>query len=439
VGKISKLSKVVDWRLCVGCGACAYVCPSQAVRLHDFLEEGIRPIVDEQHCSSCQDCLKVCPGVESDFRPDVSAQRALDQPTMPLRTFEKEWGPVLEIWEGFATDPEIRFKGSSGGLLTALAAYCVEKGAMHGVLHIGQDPQDPLRNRTRLSRSRDEILAACGSRYAPASVCDRLAEVESAPSPCAVIGKPSEIVAVRKAERLRPELAKKVGVTFSFFCAESPSTAGTLALLQQMGFKPDSIENLRYRGHGWPGHFAPTQKGESEPTRKLTYFESWAFLQRFRPWAAQMWPDGTGELADISCGDPWYEKVDGENPGFSLVVVRTPRGRALLQAAIAAGYVQLKRADEWKLARSQDNLLRKKGAIWGRLWVLKLLGVPTTSYPGFHLWHCWKGLPWREKLRSTVGTLRRVLSRKLYRPLVLGQKTAASSEAADIVPVGRIE
>jgi hypothetical protein len=52
--------------------------------------------------------------------------------------------------------------------LTALGAYCVAALGMHGVLHIAQDPDDPIRNRTRLSRTREELLAATGSRYSPA-------------------------------------------------------------------------------------------------------------------------------------------------------------------------------------------------------------------------------------------------------------------------------
>jgi coenzyme F420 hydrogenase subunit beta len=326
---------------------------------------------------------------------------------------------VLGTWEGHATDPEIRFRGSSGGALTALGAYCVEVLGMHGVLHIGQDPDDPIRNRTRLSRTRAELLAATGSRYSPASVCNGLGLVEAAPAPCVVIGRPSEIAAVRNACKLRPALAPKVGVTLSFFCAESPSTRGTVALLDKLGIERESVRGLRYRGLGWPGHFAPTVSGDSEPCPKLTYRESWAFLQAYRPWSVQLWPDGTGELADISCGDPWYEEPDGKNPGFSLVVARTERGREIIEGAIAKGYLTLTLAENWKLVKSQSGLVGKKGSVWGRRLALRLLGLPVTRLAGLHLWHCWRQLSFDEKLRSTLGTIRRILDRKLYRPMKL--------------------
>lgn len=424
MSRIQKLTDVVDWRLCLGCGACAYICP-QHVQLVDYVTEGIRPVVQAADCGDCRQCLDVCPAVQSDFQPS-----ARETGETPADAFTKEWGPVVALWEGHATDPEIRFKGSSGGALTALSAYCVEKLGMHGVLHVAQDPDDPIRNRTRLSRSRGELLAATGSRYSPASVCNGLGLVEAAPAPCAVIGKPAEIAAVRNASRLRPDLAQKVGVTMSFFCAESPATGGTTALLEKMGVDPATVRDLRYRGHGWPGHFAPTRKGESEPCGKMTYRESWAFLQAHRPWSVQLWPDGSGELADISCGDPWYEAPDGINPGSSLVVARTERGRAIITGAIAAGYLSLTPAEKWKLARSQPGLLSKKGAVWGRRLALRLFGLPITRLEGLDLRYCWKPLGLEEKLRATFGTVRRILARGIYRRARLDTVGAVPVKAA---------
>ena len=382
----------------------------------DFASEGIRPILAEGDCAGCHECVDVCPAVRTDF----SANKATDGSSDFVSSgFQNDWGPILEIWEGHAVDESIRFKGSSGGALTALSAYCIERHGMYGVLHTAQDPDDPIRNLSRISCTREELKAAAGSRYSPASVCDGLDRVEQAPGPCVIIGKPVEIAGVNNARRMRPMLHARIGVTLSFFCAESPSTGGTVALLNKMGISSESVSDLRYRGDGWPGHFAPTQRGKSEPAARITYRESWAFLQSYRPWSVHLWPDGAGELADISCGDPWYEEPDGKNPGFSLVVVRTEQGRQIVRGAIAAGYLNLKPAEPWKLAKSQKNLLGKKAAVWGRLLAMRMCGLPVPKFVGTNLFSCWIKLPQTEKLRSTLGTLRRILKRKLYKPLEL--------------------
>jgi coenzyme F420 hydrogenase subunit beta len=145
--------------------------------------------------------------------------------------------------------------------------------------------------------------------------------------------------------------------------------------------------------------------------------ESWGFLQRYRPYRCHLCPDGTGEFADLACGDPWYREIPENEPGHSLVVVRTERGRRILRAAIEAGYVHLKRVDLNALADSQINLLGKRKAIFGRLLAMRLFGLPVPTLVGFSLFENWRKLPLKEKLRSTVGTARRIITRRYYRKL----------------------
>ncbi len=337
---------------------------------------------------------------------------------------------MLEVWEGHATDPETRFQGSSGGALTALARYAIEKGGMHGVLHVAADPDQPLRNRTVMSRSYGELLANTGSRYAPASVCDGLDQIEEAPGPCMFIGQPSEVAALRKTLPLRPELESNLAVALSFFCAGSPSTNGTEELLKIKGINPNQVEKLRYRGRGWPGMFAVWLKGSKEATLEMTYKDSWAFVQAFRPWSVHIWPDGCGEQADVSCGDPWYREVKPGELGSSLVVVRTSRGRALVHEAMAAGYLDLKPGTLAMVVDSQRNLLTKKGAVWGRLLAMRMMGLPVPRHHGMRLFPLWLRLSIKEKLRSTVGTIRRIVTRGYLRP-DSGLRPSAAHEKAE--------
>jgi coenzyme F420 hydrogenase subunit beta len=131
------------------------------VRLVDFVAEGIRRVGERNDCGNCQQCLDVCPAVQTDLQ-------TASLPIQKQDALTKGWGRIRAIWEGHANVPEIRFKGASGGVLTAMSAYYVEKLGMHGVLHIAQNPDDSVRNRTHLSRSREDLLAATGSRYSPA-------------------------------------------------------------------------------------------------------------------------------------------------------------------------------------------------------------------------------------------------------------------------------
>jgi len=417
----STIDDVVASRMCIGCGACVQVCPEKKIDFFNVLNEGLRPKARDHKCGECDLCVQSCPMVSIVFPPRI--QTNVFAPELP----PEQWGNIIGIYEGHASDSELRYQGSSGGVLSALGLYALEKGGMDGVLHISADANAPLFNRTRLSTNRIEVLEGAGSRYAPASICNRLDLLAQCQGTAAVVGKPSDIAALRKLQDHDPSLTAKVGITLSFFCAETPASTGSLELLNKLGVDPASVVELRYRGRGWPGHYSVVQKGASEPRDLLTYKDSWAFLQKFRPWGVQFWPDGTGEFADIVAGDAWYRTPDGKNAGSSIVVSRTSRGEAFLRAAIDAGYVQLEASEPWKLSASQRGLISKKGAVWGRIAGSRMLGLAAPRFIGASLFACWRVLPLAERIRSVAGTVRRIVGRRLYMKHSLDTSTARIS------------
>ena len=134
----------------------------------------------------------------------------------------------------------------------------------------------------------------------------------------------------------------------------SRSLAGTVEMLRVMGVpRVEDVVDVRYRGNGWPGHATATLRDGS--TRTLTYDESWGrILQRHRPWRCHVCADHTGEFADIAVGDPWYRVPQPDDPGRSLVLARTERGRALVAAALEAGALVLDRVGPEILAATLE-------------------------------------------------------------------------------------
>lgn len=410
--RFTDVSDVVKWRLCLGCGACEYACPEKKIKLINFIDQGIRPVVlPTGDCSGCSDCVTVCPGVGVSHDPMMKTAEGV------INMLTEGWGPVLEIWEGHATDKVIRFDGSSGGLASALALYCIENEGMRGVVHVGNDSEEQYKNKSTFSRTRDDILATTGSRYSPASPCDLFQAIEDAEGACVFIGKPCDLEGLRKTQSIRPGLSKNIGVAIGIFCAGTPSTQGTVDLLAKYGISHEDVEELRYRGRGWPGSFSVRLKSDSEWLELATYEEAWDFLQAYRPYRCHVCPDGTSEFADISCGDPWYRSIDADEPGKSLVLVRSEKGREIVKGAIKAGYIQLTPVEPEILERSQKELLRKRGAIWGRVTTMKTLGIPAPHFQGFSLLQNWLKLSGGQKIRSILGTAKRIITRNYFRSL----------------------
>lgn len=414
---MATVHQVAQRQLCTGCGVCAYLAPDE-IRMVDVLDHGRRPLpvlpTAPGAGGGAAAAVRCCPGVGV---AHPSSEAGPDE----IGSLRRMWGPVRALWEGYAADPEIRFAGSSGGVTTALAAFCVERLGMAGALHIGARADVPYLNQPQFSRSRTELLAAAGSRYAPASPCERLDLIEHADAPAVFIGKPCDVAATRMAAQVRPRLAERLGLTIAFFCAGTPSTRGTLEMLARLGVPADETTGVRYRGLGWPGRARARRAGDPPGAdRSLSYQQSWGeILQRHRQWRCHLCADHTGELADVAVGDPWYRPT-GDDPGQSLVLARTERGQQVVEAAIRAGVLVLTPAGPELLTASQPNLARARGSVWGRVWTLRATGQAAPRFrhlPMAGAW--WRELTPAEKLRSTLGTLRRLVRRRLWRPVPL--------------------
>ncbi|MPY93955.1 MAG: coenzyme F420 hydrogenase [Acidimicrobiia bacterium] len=416
---MATITDVAERHLCTGCGACAYVQPDD-ITMVDDLDAGRRPLVREGTTSSR--ALAACPGAELEHPPT--------HPPGAIEELLGAWGPVLGVWEGHALDPEVRRSASSGGIASALALHCMEAEAMHGVLHIRQRADAALLNETTLSTTREELLAATGSRYAPASPCDGLQMVVDAPGECVMIGKPCDVAATRRVRDADPALDAKLGFTIAMFCAGTPSTRGTMELVRRLGLELGDVRSVRYRGNGWPGDFVVVAgDGEHEQVRSLSYAESWNFLQRYRQWRCSLCADHTGEFADVAVGDPWYRETTPDQLGSSLILARSPRGRDVLLRAAEAGAIQLRPLAPSRLVDAQPNLLATRGAVWGRVLVSRAGGVVPPRYrriPTFGTW--WSHLPPKAKVRSLTGTARRLVSKRLYRRRPVVAATVRSGE-----------
>lgn len=364
------VGRVVAEGNCSGCGMCAHLDSGLEMELDAAgFSRPVRARDTAIDDSVVRDFEAACPGVT------VSAQRpegAIRHPTM---------GPVVQAWRAWANDPEFRFAGSSGGTLSALAAWLTTSGREHRVIGAAQNEREPRRTVSVSIMSREEALAAAGSRYAPVSTAASFDEGS------AFCGKPCEASAVRALSAARGEEAP---LLLSFFCAGTPSQHATEELIESLGIAAGTrLESLRYRGNGWPGEFIATSA--TGDTVSTSYEESWGkHLGRAVQWRCKVCADGVGESADVTAADQWQADESGyptflEGAGTSALIARTRRGQQLVLDAVEAGVLTVEPMDIAELAAVQPLQRDRRETLAARLAGTRLAGGRVPQYRGFGL------------------------------------------------------
>lgn len=394
-----RIDAVVRAGLCVGCGACTSAGVVGAPAHMALSPAGFLRPVFKAPLTEAEDAraAALCPAVRLELEPQA-----------PLHP---EWGPLLAVRTGWALDADVRFRGSSGGVLSALMIHLLESGQVQFVAHVAASAHDPLRSERRISRNRAEVLTGAGSRYAPAAAAVALETLFASGERFAFVGKPCDVAALRAYVRQRPQLQPQLALAASFMCAGVPSQHGTNEVLAALGSVADEVVHFQYRGNGWPGYATARTRDGNEA--RMDYNRSWGQLLGPRlQLRCKLCPDGTGEFADLVCADAWYGK-DGypdfdEQDGRSLLITRTPRGESLVLAAMAAQAVVAQAAEADDISGMQPYQVTRKRVVLGR-WLA--VGLRTGVWPRFRGLHLRAAL-WRggvmPALRNAWGTFKRV-------------------------------
>ena len=386
--------------LCSGCGLCQSISAGEIVINIDS-NGYIRPTLVNS----------VSPEVEARL-DDICPGRHIEHDPSELNNYYHIlWGPLLHTREGYATDQEIRFRGSSGGVISALAIYLLQSNKVDYVLHTIASVSNPLLNSLHISRSYTDVLAASGSRYSPSAPLIDFENYLAGPEKFAFIGRPCDVAALKNYARFDKRIREKVCYTISFMCAGIPSIKGTIALLKQFGLAESSIRSVRYRGEGWPGSMVfETMNGERF---SMDYEKSWGFLSKFLQFRCKVCPDGVGEFSDISCGDAWFLKEGkpdfSEKNGRSILMTRTERGEQLILDSIQEGYLTAMPMNVGDLLLMQPYQAMRKKLVASRVHALKVLGVQIPNYKNMQLEIAAKHAGIKTYIESFLGTLIRVL------------------------------
>ncbi len=316
--------------ICTACGACALVCPKQAVTLEETPAGFLAAQVSDA-CVDCGLCRKVC--------PSVAENTAKYAPEDLLH------GPCLAAFTGYATDPALRQNGQSGGLVTALLCYLLEDKQIDGAVVTGFNA-DRSRPVARIARTREEVLSCAGSYYAQ---CPTLPVLAGKHERLAAVTLGCQTDALTLLKEHRPELVPEL--TIGLVCAGQNSGRMIDDICQQANTdRPDAFRFRDKSPGGWPGEITLRKHGQTS-TLPNAYRHSIKPVYECHRCLACF--DQMNVNADLVCGDPWGLEEHLGPEGCTAVLARTEQGLRLLVQAQIAGLVHLDQLTPQEIFRGQ--------------------------------------------------------------------------------------
>lgn len=303
---------------CVGCTACAAVCPKHCIEIYKDPDGFAYPrFTALTVCADCRLCESVCPIV------------AFSKPTQRKST----------AYAAYSANDSLRFESTSGGIFSELALRILRMGgAVYGARYT-----DDFKIAYCRVENEDELALLRGAKYAEAELGDTFADVKrQLESGRAVLfsGTPCRVFALRSFLRRDYDTLFLV----DFVCHSIPSPTAFEKYIEYRaatdapGIMPKRIE-LRSKSTGWSrfSYSSIFEYGDGTVYRKNglddPYIKLFLSGGISRPSCASCRFKGYSRVSDITLGDFWgiwdiAPEMD-DNGGTSVVLVHSEKGHRM--------------------------------------------------------------------------------------------------------------
>jgi coenzyme F420 hydrogenase subunit beta len=331
---------VLEEELCTGCGACVGLCPYQVI-YHD------RTV--QLHYCDLEDgkCYAFCPRTPTDLT-------ALQKLLFNSDDLTPEIGAVKNYYFSRAADSRLRKNAQHGGTVTALMELALARGFIDSVI-VSSRNQEFLQNGTVVNE-KAALRNNAGSKFTVSPTIAAFNQVvDDKSGKIGIVATPCQALALAKM-RLKPvqvESGKinQLQLVIGLYCGWILSAEKLTKLLAQNNI---DIESLK-------GMDIPAGKNILELyTNNGTQAVSFDAVQACIREACRYCLDSTAEYADISVGSARFGNNWEEMRRWNQLIVRTVKGKELVELAIKRGVLEIREAPKESLQELKKAAVEKK-------------------------------------------------------------------------------
>ena len=348
------IAKILESRLCIGCGFCAGVCPQSCITMTWSKSSTWLPVIDYSQCNDCRLCLNVCPNSINSLKT-AGSKSIITGERYGLNDKQDN-----TYYISYATANDARLPSASGGTATSLLCYLLASGKINFVVaakpkmaKIGEPHFE-----TVICRSLEDIKACCSSAYGPLRYDLIIREIEKQKKPCAMTVLPC----IQRAIANLPEKYRKyIRFTLGIICSHNVTDQFGDYMAYRHGISKKECFLINYRdkeGIADANHFNTCFKfidGRKirSPRMKNGFTPAWRNY-----WFAQecclYCPDFYNADADISIKDAWGP-LSSDRLGISLCIVRNEEIKEALYELKSRDDITLEKCDADVIRNSQND------------------------------------------------------------------------------------
>lgn len=271
-------------------------------------------------------------------------------------------GAYKNIYIGHTTNKDVRILSASGGIISAILIWLMERGRIDGAVVLGMSKTKPWLTEPVIATTKEEILEAAQSKYIISSVNEILPEIRDFNGKLAYVGLPGQVQSIRLLQKADHPSVKNIAYIFGPFYGNTLHFSSVKSFLRSYREKDyRKIKKLYFRHGEWPGNMrVELENGRAIELPKFhaNYLIPFHIMKN-----SLLCTDLSNEFTDISGGDAWAPVYEERGKGFSMVLSRSDKGQEIIDEMLKEGALKLDIIDETEAIsmHSHGYDLKKRG------------------------------------------------------------------------------
>tara|TARA_B100000780_G_scaffold278245_1_gene251156 strand:- start:14971 stop:16380 length:1410 start_codon:yes stop_codon:yes gene_type:complete len=360
------IKDIVANDLCIGCGACAT--QNNQIKIEANNKGQLVANLDALSRDESESISDVCPWSNKSDNEDTISKKLFSSNNI----HDHKIGYYSKIFRGFVNDKNIRLKSSSGGIIRWLLMKLKEENYIDGIIQVkayerkSKDNENKKLYSYEVFNNIEDISKASRSSYYPVEFSQVIKEIKEDNKTYAITGVPCFIKAIRLLQKKDPVIESKIKFTISLICGHLKSTFYADFLSKQLNIQPENISSIDFREKlenakaNEKGLKIKEVSGDIQKIKVKELFGSDYNLGFFQYKACDFCDDIIGETADISVGDAWLPECIDEPLGESIVVVRDPQLKKLIEESVNKKLITCTELKPDRVVESQSGGYRQR-------------------------------------------------------------------------------